>query len=57
MQIRTMNKSATAKLARNKFVGPFNCLEVVIDTMINTLPTNEILNCGHHFIIKEGDEK
>ena len=38
IQIATVNKSATARLPRNRFVGPFKSLDIFIDNIIKLLP-------------------
>ena len=38
IQTSTINKSATARLARNKLVGPFSCFEVKTATIIKVFP-------------------
>ena len=38
IQMRTVKRSATAKLARKRFVGPFNCLDAATDAIISVLP-------------------
>ena len=46
MQTETVSKSATARLPKNRFVGPFRSFDLDIATIISMLP-GKIQNKSH----------